>query len=57
MDLDLGKDQMVDNGINILEIMRLEHPHLARGGRFNNSSGTLYLRMSFNIIHIWVDRD
>jgi hypothetical protein len=47
---------MVDNGINILGIMCLDHPHLGRGGRFNNSSGILYLRMLFNIIHIWVDR-
>jgi hypothetical protein len=43
--MDLGKDRMVDNGINILETMRLDHPRLGRGGRFNNSSGTLYLRI------------
>jgi len=40
--MDLDKDQMADNGINILVIMRLDHPHLDRGGRFNNSNGTLY---------------
>lgn len=40
--MDLDKDQMAVNGINILVIMRLDHPHLDRGGRFNNSNGTLY---------------
>jgi len=55
--MDLGKDQMVDNGINILEIMLHAHPHLGRAGRSNSSSGTLCLRMLFSITRIWVDRD
>jgi hypothetical protein len=48
---------MVDNGINILVIML--HSHLLRDkdGRSSNSNGTPYLRMLFNITHIWVDRD
>jgi hypothetical protein len=56
-DLDLDKDRMVDNGINILVIML--HSHLLRDkdGRSSNSNGTPYLRMLFNITHIWVDRD
>ena len=40
--MDLDKDQMAVNGINILVIMRLDHPHLGKGGRFSNSNGTLY---------------